>query len=144
MCQGLDKPLYVSQELRRPLGATFLDDIRNAETILNCIGVLICPELFSIGSRAIQKLNQGQALYAQHNNVSLWPSFFSGIEVISNRTTLPHRDPHAASTHYDFLISAGRHEEAWLELLDIKVKLSYQPCTVVAICGKVLCHAVPD
>jgi hypothetical protein len=79
-----------------------------------------------------------------HPNVSLWPSFFSGIEVISNRITPPHRDAQAAFPVYDFLVSAGTHEQAWLELPDLKANLSYKPCTVVAICGKVLRHAVLD
>jgi hypothetical protein len=55
-----------------------------------------------------------------------------------------HRDAQAAPPDYDFLVSAGTHTGAWLELPDVKTKLSYDPCTVVAICGRVLRHAVHD
>jgi hypothetical protein len=107
---------------------------------------LICPDQFSIGTRAINIL-QGREepkLKKWHDNVLLWPSFFSGLEVISNRITPPHCDAQAGASDYDFLVSAGRHKEAWLELPDINTRLSYKPCTVVAICGKVLCHAMPS
>jgi hypothetical protein len=78
------------------------------------------------------------------NNIHLWCSFFSGIQVISNRTMPNHRDNGSAPADYDFLVSAGDHRNAWLVLEDIKAKLSYNPCTVVAISGRVLNHAMPD
>jgi hypothetical protein len=89
-------------------------------------------------------LAEGRELTQPHPNVSLWPSFFSGLEVISNRVTPPHRDKYGGPPDYDFLVSAGTHEGAWLDLPDVKARLSYKPCTVVAICGKVLSHAVTD
>ena len=111
---------------------------------MNCIAVLICPELHLIASKAIQKLRQGQGLKKWHENVKLWPSIFSGIEVISNRITPDHRDGQSAPPVYDFLVSAGTHKEAWLDLPDLEAKLSYKPCTVIAISGKVLRHGVKD
>jgi hypothetical protein len=97
-----------------------------------------------LGSKAIEKLKQGQGLHEHHDIVNLWPSFFSGIEVISNRRTPSHRDAQAAPPVYDFLVSAGTHKEAWMVLPDVQAKLSYNPGTVVAVCGRVLRHAVPD
>jgi hypothetical protein len=69
---------------------------------------------------------------------------FSGIEVISNRKTPNHRDSQSAAPVYDFLVSAGTHEHAWLDLPDCKARLLYNPCTVVALCGRVLRHGVED
>ena len=40
------------------------------------------------------------------------------------------------------LVSAERHSNAWLDLPDIDAWLSYDPCTVVALCGKILHHGV--
>jgi hypothetical protein len=97
-----------------------------------------------LGHDANEKLKRGEELNSWHKNILLWRSFFSGIEVISNRKTEKHRDKLSDITDYDFLVSAGRHTEAWLELEDVKVKLHYTPGTVVAVCGKVLNHAVPD
>ena len=104
--------------------------------------MLICPELFSAGTKAIRKFKKGEHLNEWHENVKLWPSFFSGMEVISNRRTPFHRDAQSAPAMYDFLVSGGNHKGTWFNLPDIKTKLSYDPGTVTAVCGKVLRHAV--
>jgi hypothetical protein len=140
----LKDPLHVSTQLKTSHGAKFLTRIHLAEGILNCIGMLICPELFSIGSRAIRKLKNGEGIQQCHENVKLWPSFFSGMQVISNRKTLFHRDIHSSPAMYDFLVSAGRHTGTLFKLSDVDASLSYKPGTVIAICGKVLRHGVPE
>lgn len=104
--------------------------------------MLICPELYSLGNKAITKLKTEPYLEKPHENVQLWPSFFSGIEVIANRMTPIHRDAHAAPPVYDFLVSAGTHTEAWLDLPDVNARVEYKPCTVIAVCGKALRHGV--
>lgn len=124
--------------------AKFLRHIQPVEGILNCIGMLICPEMFTAGAKAIKLLKEGKLVGTDFDNVQLWPSFFSGLEVISNRVTPNHRDPQSAPSMYDFLVSAGSHEETWLKLPDIKTKLLYNPGTVTAISGKVLRHGVPE
>lgn len=106
------------------------------------MGMLICPELYSLGNEAIRKLKTEPYLEKPHENVQLWPSFFSGIEVITNRITPLHRDPQAAPPVYDFLVSAGTHKEAWLDLPDVRARVEYKPGTVIAVCGKVLRHGV--
>ena len=135
-------PIVVSTDYRTERAAKFIRHIRHAEAILNCIGMLICPELFTAGAKAISKLKNGENLDEWYDNVKLWPSFFSGLEVISNRTTLVHRDSKSAPAMYDFLVSAGNHKETWFTLPDIKTKLLYESGTVTAICGKVLRHGV--
>ena len=142
--QRIIDPIYISKELCTPEGATFVTDIQNVEIILNSIGILICQEQFEIGTTAIMRLKHGKDQRNTHENVKLWSSFFSGIEVISNRKTPIHRDTLSATVHYDFLVSAGRHTGAWLDLPDIKSRLLYNPCTVTAICGKILRHGVQD
>jgi hypothetical protein len=104
--------------------------------------MLISPELFSARAKAIRMLKKGEHVNKWHDNVKLWPSFFSGLEVISNHKTPYHRDVHSAPAMYDFLVSGGNHTRTWLTLPDIKMKLLYNPGTVTAICGKVLRHGV--
>jgi hypothetical protein len=106
------------------------------------VAILICPELYSISVNAIQKLKVGKELFKWDDVVTKWPSIFSGIEVISNRITPPHRDPKAAPPTYDLLVSAGTHTEAWFDLQDVNAHLAYNPGTVIALCGKVLRHGV--
>jgi hypothetical protein len=57
---------------------------KKAEEILNCIGILACSDLFSTGMASIDKLKWGEELNTWHDNVKMWPSFFSGKEVIAN------------------------------------------------------------
>jgi hypothetical protein len=140
--QRLQDGLHVSSELQKETGGVFLKSITNAESLLNAIGMLTCSEQYRLGTEAITKLKTGSYLAKPHDNVQLWPSFFSGIEVISNRITPLHRDAQAAPPVYDFLVSAGTHEEAWLDLPDVNARAIYRPCTVVAVCGKVLRHGV--
>jgi hypothetical protein len=109
---------------------------------LNAVAVLVCPDLHSIATSAIQKLKRGNHVNTPHEHVQLWPSIFSGIEVISNRVTPLHRDAKSAPPVYDFLVSAGTHTNAWLDVPDVKARLLYKPCTVIAVCGKVLRHGV--
>lgn len=106
--------------------------------------MLICPDLYNKGMQAINKLKQGEHLTKWFDNVKLWPSFFSGIEVISNRITPPHRDKSAPSSAYDFLISAGRHETAFLTVHDVGADFAYAPGTLVALSGRVLRHSILD
>ena len=103
---------------------------------------MACSDLFSTGMASIDKLMRGEELNTWHDNVKMWPSFFSRMEVIANRHTPSHRDGQGGPACYDFLVSAGRHSNAWLDLPDIDARLSYDPCTVVALCGKILRHGV--
>ena len=142
VAQKLSDGIYMSPELQSAAGMQFIHDIQDAERIVDCILNLICPELHSIGTQAINKLKEGAWLENRHESIKQWTSMYSGIEVIVNRVTPVHRDPAAAPTMYDFLISAGTHEEVWLDLPDVKARLSYNPGTAVALSGRVLRHGV--
>jgi hypothetical protein len=134
----------VSLETRTKDGASFLTTIQGVELLINSVVALIAPELYTLGTAAVSALQDGESIRAPHENVHLWSSVYSGIEVIANRITPEHRDPRAAAPVYDLLVSAGTHTSAHLSLEDIKTKLSYKPCTIVALCGKVLSHKVDD
>ena len=44
----------------------------------------------------------------------------------------------------DMLLTYGPYHGARMELRSLGVRLSYEPGTIVAICGKVVPHAVSD
>ncbi|KAG1817891.1 hypothetical protein EV424DRAFT_1268237, partial [Suillus variegatus] len=75
-------------------------------------------------------------------SVSQWPSIFSGLEVISNRMTLSHRDPGGAPSHYDMLVSLGIEHDTILSIEDLEAELVYSPGTMTYIAGRVLQHSV--
>ena len=115
--------------------------------LLNSITALTHRPLYLSGHKAISRLKQARLLKAKvqtHDHVESWNSVYSGISVISNRITVRHRDDGGSSPWYDLLLSAGTHQKAFLHLDDIKAQLSYNPGTVVMVCGKVLSHSLPE
>ena len=123
------------------MGAKFLQTIMQGELLCNATTTLIHPE-YNTGIAAVHQLQMGSILHSTHPNVNLWPSFFSGIQVIVNHDTPPHRDMGGSPTCYDFLLNSGTHKLSRLDLPDLGTSLSYGPGTLVAVSGKVLLHGV--
>ena len=44
----------------------------------------------------------------------------------------------------DLLVTAGPYSDCWMELRSLGVRLAYDSGTAVAMCGKVVPHAVSD
>jgi hypothetical protein len=121
-----------------------MDIVSNVEILMNAILSITAKDQYLIGSKAIRRIKKDEQLDKKRPNVLNWPSSFSGFQVIVNRTTPQHRDSKSDAADYDLLVSAGRHHSAWLSLNDINTRLSYQPGTVVLLCGRVLLHGVDD
>ncbi|KAF8073485.1 hypothetical protein FPV67DRAFT_1410605 [Lyophyllum atratum] len=71
-------------------------------------------------------------------------SVFTGISVIANRLTPSHVDHRSSRCWYDSLASVGPFSTAYLDFPDIRLRLSYDPCTVVNLCGNTSKHEVMD
>ena len=78
LSKALKKSIKTLEEVK------FFHQVQKVEKILNCIGILACPDLFSTGMASIDKLKKGEELNLWPENVKMWPSFFSGLEVIAN------------------------------------------------------------
>ena len=140
-CQRLEDGLYISTLLRTPTGGNFMAAISNAEILINSVTALCSRQLYQLGMESINIL-KNELNGRRHDNVAFWPSVFSGIGVIVNRVTPSHRDKGACAQAYDLLVSMGTHTSATLSLSDVQAELSYQPGTIVLVCGRVLRHAV--
>jgi hypothetical protein len=115
--------------------------------LLNTIMALTHRSLHLTGHNTISRLKQPELLdidIKTHGHVQSWNSVFSGISVITNRITTRHRDTGGAFPWPDVLLSCGTHKTAHFHLNDVKAQLSYSPSTVVAVCGRVLSHSVPE
>ena len=139
----MEDDIYVSTELRTPEGAEFMNAITNVEMLMDAALASCARELYQIGSLAIELLQEGNSLYQWHDNIKLWPSAFSAIQAIVNRSTPSHCNSGASGPVFDLLVSAGTHTEAFISLGDVQARLSYNPGTVVLVCGRVLRHEVP-
>src|SRR3979490_2665344 len=69
----------------------------------------------------MEMLKQGDGLHTWYEDINLWPSVYSGIQAIINRTTPCHRNSGAAAPVFDLLVSAGTHRSAAMTLGDILV-----------------------
>jgi hypothetical protein len=111
-----------------------------SEQLINGINSLIAPELYHAAQSTLQKMTTLPDPIPSY--IHAWPSVASGIAVIVNRGTRPHKDQNGMNSCYDFLMTAGEYTDCHLELGDLNMKLEYLPGGVVAICGKVLKHGV--
>lgn len=72
-----------------------------------------------------------------------WQSVYTGIAVISNRTTPLHRDSKGRPEWYDCLFSYSEiGTSPRLLIADIGLDLQYSSGTVVGFCGSILQHGV--
>ena len=110
----------------------------------NAITALTHKAMYTAGLNAKNKLSEPDKLHnvAMHENVSLWPSIYTGIGVITNRVTPPHRDNGGCVQWYDLLASCSMHSKATLDVAEIQATFAYPPGTVIQICGKILTHQV--
>jgi hypothetical protein len=81
-------------------------------------------------------------MFKEYDELDLWPSCFTGIQVIVNRTTPPHRDKGGSPTLYNMLVSAGTHTGSRMKCRELGLELAYDPGAIVIVCGKVLLHKV--
>ncbi|KAG2127184.1 uncharacterized protein EDB93DRAFT_1096644 [Suillus bovinus] len=100
---------------------------------------IIAPDQYLAGIESVSRLKN----IVRTSKPVVWPSVFSGIEVIVNRETPHHQDPGASPPFYDLLVSLGQTNQAILDLPDLGAQLGYPPGTMVYIAGKVLEHGVP-
>ena len=72
-----------------------------------------------------------------------WQSVYSGIAIISNRVTLPHRDSKGKPEWFDLLLNyTGHNVKPQLLINDLGLQLEYSSGTVVALCGTIFEHEV--
>lgn len=109
------------------------------EQLWSAITSIIAPDQYLAGIKSVSALKN----MVHTSKPVVWPSVFSGIEVIVNRETPHHRDPGASPSFYDLLVSLGQANQAILDLPDLGAELGYPPGTMVYIAGKVLEHGVP-
>jgi hypothetical protein len=130
-----------SQTLKEMESRWWLKNIKATERTVNNLVALTAPDLLYGGQTALDHIKHR---FSDHPGVQSWPSVFSGISVIVNRKTLPHRDQGGWNSAFDFLVAAGTYEDSQLHVHDAQATFQYRPGCVIAICGKVLSHSVPS
>lgn len=138
-----DDPLLPSRNLRvdhHIETSNWLKMSNEVEKFLNLTLSLIHPDLFEMGLKMLQIL---QELEDTEHIANQWQSVYTGIQVICNRITPPHRDSKGRPEWYDIL--ANYSEVGALPRLvieDIGLDLEYGSGTVVGFCGSIFQHGV--
>lgn len=139
----------VSASLKQPSSAGHQWLESSEEFSALCAGLLgvIHPQLSRAGWEAISKLRSDSSVVKdpEHLPAALqhWTSPFSGMNIISNRETILHRDVNSRNPWYDILATFGNYSQGRLELPGQGYRLEYNPGTLVALAGKVVRHGVP-
>jgi hypothetical protein len=130
-----------SCSLRNKEAKRWLDASATLQRFSNNILSLIHPSLYENAMNVLHCLRRGdQTAWAANH----WHSAFTGIAVISNRQTIPHRDRLGSDAWYDILFGSGTYNEARLVMSEIGLSLEYSSGTAVALCGKTLLHEVKE
>jgi hypothetical protein len=140
--QSEEYPLKPSLNLRTQLhlGPHWIKLSNEVERFLNLTLSLTHPNLFESGILMLQSLRE---LETTKEVAEEWQSVYTGISVISNRVTPPHRDSRGRPEWFDTLMSySDPRATPRLLIEDIGLDLEYHSGTVVSFCGTVLKHGV--
>src|SRR5258708_5037371 len=131
-----------STNFSSPAALDWLDAISESNAILSAILAVIHPQLYDAGWQTTKCLRDTPKV--DQDILSQWASIFSGISVISNRSTPLHQDRSSRSNWYNMLVTLGRYRKCNLKLPGLRVSLEYGPGMVLGISGSVLEHAAPS
>jgi hypothetical protein len=141
--QTEDYNLLASCNLRKQshLGSSnWMGLSKEVEKFLNLTISLINPPLFQSGLQMLGKLRKNEQTKEIANQ---WQSIYTGISIISNRTTPAHRDSKGRPEWYDTLISySDPSTRPRLLIGDLGLDLNYPSGTVVGFCGSIFSHEV--
>ncbi|KAG1845638.1 hypothetical protein F4604DRAFT_1688621 [Suillus subluteus] len=138
-------PLVTSESYNSKKVQQWLGALTTSELLWNSITAAVAPDLFESGFSAFSKVVKEVRRRKKNSAlVDSWPSIFSGLEIIANRTTFSHRDPGGSPSLFDLLVSLGRNHHATLSLADVHAELDYSPGAMVYIAGRVLEHSTLD
>ncbi|KAG0694117.1 hypothetical protein DFH29DRAFT_880933, partial [Suillus ampliporus] len=102
--ERLIDPLVTSESYNSKEVQKWLEALTTSELLWNSITAAVAPELFESGTSVFSKVVK--EVRRRKNNsapVDSWPSIFSGLEIIANRTTFSHRDPGGSPSLFDLL-----------------------------------------
>jgi hypothetical protein len=141
--QTEEYPILASRNLRsenRSETSNWLKKSNDVERFLNLTLSLINPDLFQTGLEMLRRLRSSDTT---EDIAEQWQSVYTGIAIISNRITPPHRDRKGRPEWFDTLLNySDSATSPRLFIDDIGLDLKYSSGTVVGLCGSVLKHGV--
>lgn len=137
-----DYPLLPSLNLRTNphLASSWMQITNDVERFINLTLSLIHPGLFQTGLTMLQELRK---LDTTKDIARQWQSVYTGISIVSNRITPPHRDSRGRPEWFDTLLNCcDGDSRPRLIIKDLGLDLEYSSGTVVGFCGSIFQHEV--
>src|SRR5258707_15106393 len=103
-----------STNFSSPAALDWLDVISESNAILSTILAVIHPQLYDAGWQTAKCLRDTPK--EDQDVLSQWVSVFSGVSIISNRSTPLQWDGSSLSNWYDILVMLGRYRKCDLKL----------------------------
>lgn len=129
------------------IGELFLKENNETLALLGSLLWLLHPRLARRTCEIMERIRQNTlkepCLEVTGRTSPWWPTPFTAMGIISNKESLPHRDWKGDPQFYDLLTTLGTYQNGRFKVPGLGIHLQYNPGTVVAICGKLLMHAVP-
>ncbi|KIM50410.1 hypothetical protein SCLCIDRAFT_34316 [Scleroderma citrinum Foug A] len=129
----MDTP-SISADLNTAAAFQWLWEITFPSVILSGALSIMHPQFYDASMEGIQHLKD----WSSHNDprmneaLALWPTAFTNISVIANRSTPLHCDPHSCAGWYDLLVNVGDHKPCVMAIPNLGLELLYTPGTTVA------------
>ncbi|KIO04341.1 hypothetical protein M404DRAFT_143323, partial [Pisolithus tinctorius Marx 270] len=114
--------------------------------ILSASLSIMHPSLYNASHQAMQQLSEWSATNDPKMAAALrhWPTIYTNISMIANRSAPLHRDLQSHADWYDMLVSVSNYSECVLDIPSLGLQFDYWPGTVVAFSGRLLRHGVND
>ena len=103
------------------------------------------PDMYCTSREAMVKLGHWLEAKGQQDILSvlpIWPSIYNVVSVIANQVSLVHLDIKGHPQWLDLLTTVGEYQDLDLTLPTIRLRLRYDPGTVVALSGQLIHHGV--
>nr|VWP01972.1 Sigma-70 region 2 [Ganoderma boninense] len=131
-----------SVDARTARASDWMREFQTSGALLDGILAVTHPALYQ------EALAVAEEVYRKHGacraTLSIWPSAFNSVQVISNRSTPVHRDVGGRAGWLELLLTLGRYGETGiLELRTLGVSVPYSSGSVAMLCSRQVLHGVP-
>ena len=127
--------------LKEPKGEKFLEWSNDAFAIISGVLYIIHPSQYTMGRQIHAQLLSKDLC---KETVESWPSVFTALSVITNRSTPYHRDDQGNWSWYDMLTSIGPYDVAPLYVSPFRFRIDNVPGSLCAFSGMGLRHGVRE
>jgi len=137
--QGKNKPLTPSGDLRMQTAQEWLSSVYETELLIGAITSVTCPDMAKKGYAALDRI-------AARGLTSLppyfrWPSPFTCIELLVNRSTGLHHDTGGSWTMHDVLASFGSGHDAVFHIHELGADICFPPGSLIMLLSKMFQHS---